>query len=74
METCQDCATGPAGILGHERLFSETMGFTRMHFRCRACNAVWVRHYREHGQYGWERSSGGLQDADTPGRVGSAPP
>jgi len=74
MPDCMACASGPSGIAGHENLFSETMGATRMHFRCRACKRLWVRHYRDGGDFLWRPSEGKLHDADTPGRVGTSPP
>ena len=74
MPDCQDCKAGPAGIAGHDRLFSETMGAGRMHFRCRACDLVWVRLQDDAGEFVWSRSAGKLYDTDTPGRLGSAPP
>ena len=69
---CGDCISGPAGIAGHDRLFSETMGADHMHFRCRGCGALWMR--RAAGlKYDWSRSDE-LVGTDTPGRPGTAPP
>ena len=74
MPDCPDCDAGPVGIAGHDRLFSETMGAARMHFRCRACDLIWVRYNGEGDGFVWSRTEGKLVDADTPGRMGSAPP
>lgn len=71
---CDDCRTGPAGIAGHDQLFSQTMAAGTMHFRCRDCGAVWVRLSDEGEPFRWKRSKGGYSGVDTPGRPGAAPP
>ena len=73
MESCAGCTSGPAGIAGHDQLFSHTMTAGEMQFRCRSCGESWVRRYRSDGSYAWEsidRTSG----PDVPGRPGTAPP
>jgi hypothetical protein len=70
---CGPCQAGPWGIAGHEDLFSQTMGADHMHFRCRACGTLWVRHADAALRYSWTASSR-LTGPDTPGKQGMAPP
>lgn len=72
-QPCADCTKGPAGIAGHDRLFSQTMGADHMHFRCRACGALWVRRAPSGHRFEWSRSDE-ASGVDTPGRPGTAPP
>ena len=70
---CGDCTAGPSGIAGHDRLFSHTMGSDHMHFRCRACGALWIRRSPVAQKFEWNRAEE-LFGGDTPGRPGTAPP
>lgn len=72
-QPCADCQAGPAGIAGHDQLFSHTMGSDRMHFRCRGCGALWVRRSAAMQRFDWSRSDE-VSGTDTPGRPGTAPP
>lgn len=72
MDACTDCERGPAGIAGHDRLFSHTMHPWEMHFRCRECGQSWSR--RAAGSsYAWTAIEGPA-GPDVPGRPGTTPP
>ena len=73
MTACRDCASQPAGIAGHDNLFSQTMGWASMHFRCRTCGTVWIRTQEPDESYRWNPAAG-CAGMDTPGRPGTAPP
>jgi hypothetical protein len=70
---CPECSQGPAGIAGHDRLFSHTMSAVAMHFKCRACELAWARTQASDGVYRWEAITS-PSGADVPGRPGTAPP
>ncbi len=73
-EKCAHCRRGPAGIEGHERLFSHTMTSDRMQFKCRECGSIWVRRHADNGGYAWTAPRGEHPGMDVPGRPGTAPP
>lgn len=73
-EKCADCKRGPAGIEGHERLFSHTMNSVLMQFKCRECGSLWVRRYGDNGTFVWAAPLGEHAGSDVPGRPGTAPP
>ena len=68
MQTCDQCREGPSGIEGHEDLFVQTMAGSQLRFRCRACGALWVRHYAGEGGFSWLASQPGEKSGiDCPG-------
>lgn len=73
METCADCERGPAGIAGHEGLFSQTMRPAEMHFKCRGCGRAWARHSAGEGAFRWEEIKEPF-GMGVPGKPGTAPP
>ena len=74
MDACEACRRGPAGIAGHEGLFSHKMDSQKMQFRCRDCGVAWVRRYGVPGEYLWGQPAEEHPGMDTPGRPGTAPP
>ena len=72
-EACQPCVSGPRGIVGHDHLYSQTMGATEMHFVCRSCGTAWARKPASTGDFEW-RAIDSPYGADTPGRPGMTPP
>lgn len=70
MFKCGACQDVPSGIVGHENLFARTMDGRRMQFTCRACGALWVRHYTGTESFDWEALVERLQGTAVPGRVG----
>ncbi len=72
-EPCLPCAAGPSGILGHDQLYSHTMGSEEMHFLCRTCGRAWSRKGAVGGPFDWG-VIGSPSGAGTPGRPGTTPP
>lgn len=68
MTACTECAAGPKGIEGHERLFVHTMDRGQMQFKCQACECIWLRRYGGQGTFEWELSIALVKGAALPGR------
>lgn len=67
MRACIQCAEGPKGIEGHERLFVHTMDRGQMQFKCTACDSIWLRRYGGEGSFEWVASIGPVRGASLPG-------
>jgi hypothetical protein len=59
---CLKCASGPAGIEGHDDLFSISLNTKLIQFRCQSCGAFWDRQYAGDGRFSW-----GVRGSDHPG-------
>ena len=40
---CPACATGPAGIEGHDQLRVSALGGAAVRFECKSCHSLWSR-------------------------------
>ena len=68
MAQCAKCRAGPAGIEGHESLFTHTMDARQMQFKCQACGAFWIRRYGGGGAFEWTHAADAHTGMDIPGR------
>ena len=68
MRACNQCAEGPKGIEGHERLFVHTMDRGQMQFKCHECETIWLRRYGGQGSFEWVLSSVPVRGAALPGK------
>ncbi len=58
MTKCQKCESGPAGVEGHDKLFTHSMTSNQVQFRCQECGSIWTRHYAPQGTYTWAAPDG----------------
>ena len=68
MTKCKSCSDGPRGVEGHMDLFVNTMGAVAMQFKCRTCQALWMR--RQGGErLEWAEANGSERGYMLPRRV-----
>ena len=52
---CRECAEGPRGIVGHDKLLlsTEERHADSVLFKCAVCSAAWLRSYEGGGVFVW---------------------
>jgi len=69
---CLACANGPSGIEGHGELLVQAVGYGQISFKCRLCEALWLRTFERGSGYVWLAMTGRM--ARGPERGIAVPP